>query len=436
MFYRPQKQFYKLNPELVSGAFVYSISGFLNALIFFLLLPLLTRYLSPYDYGIIETFIVIVTLLTGVIIAGKNTLLTKEYFNLDTNGRKRYVGDILGFVSLNGFLFLSLFLLLSVFSNFLPNVLKISTGLIFWAIVVSIGNAVITILLTLLQVEKKSKVFALFVNSQTICEIGVSILLVVVLKMNWEGRITGIVSSCLVFLLISWIVFSKRGILIKFPAYYFNKFFIIALPFVLAHTSGWINEMFDKVMINNLLGVDSTGLYSIGYRFGMVILLIQEAFNRAWFPFFYENIRENNHRKNLMIVRNTYLYIGVFVTISLVFGLFGKRLLYLFVDKKFYAAGNFVFLISLGYCLYGIWKIFIGYLIYKEKIKTYSGIVVVVAVGNILLNYILLKKIGLIGSAWASLISFGIGAILTVVAATRSHPMPWLLTRNLVPEKI
>ncbi len=420
----------KLNFELLTGTLLYGFSGFFNVLIFFLLLPVFTRYLSPYDFGIIETFTVIVTLLTGIIIAGENIILVKEYFNLDGQGRTKYIENALGFVFLTGFFILVLFFIISSVSGFLPNILKIDNNLIFWSIIVSISSAAISILLTLFQAERKVKFFSLFVNAQALCDMGLSLCLIIVFKMQWEGRITGLAASSLFFLILTLFLLRKRKVSMRWPDNYARAIFISAPPFVLAHTSGWINEMVNKIMINNIWGVDATGVYSIGFRFGLVVLLVQEAFGKVWFPFFYENIKENSIRHNRIIVRNTYFYIAGLVVFSLLYGFLGKKLLYLFVDKKFYAAGDFVFLISMSYCLYGVWKIFIGYLIYKEKIRVYSNIVVVVAFLNIILNYFFLKSMGLMGAAWATFISFGLGAVLAVFFAVKSHRMPWFSFRE------
>ena len=116
---------------------------------------------------------------------------------------------------------------------------------------------------------------------------------------------------------------------------------------------------------------------------------------------------------------------GLFV-FAILFGLSGKYILYFMVDSAFFSAGQFIFLISMAYCFDGIWKMFTGYLIYKGQTRTYSFIMLISAVVNILLNYILLQKIGLIGAAWATFISFGVGAALTIFAGCKSHPMPWL----------
>jgi Na+-driven multidrug efflux pump len=63
------------------------------------------------------------------------------------------------------------------------------------------------------------------------------------------------------------------------------------------------------------------------------------------------------------------------------------------VDENFYTAHKFIFLIALAYCFDGIRKLFQGYLIHLGKTKIFSLIIVFSACINIILNYVLLKRI-------------------------------------------
>ena len=416
---------------LSSGIFkrtlVYTFSGSFNALIAFLLLPVLTKYLSPYDYGVVETFGAVTACLTGVVIIGGNTLLSKQYFKLGGPEREEYVGNILGMILSGSLLLFVFFLLFSFFTDFFSNLIKISNALILLAIAVSFSNAIIALVLTLFQIEKKTINYAVLANLRTVADIAVSLFLIVVVGLKWQGRITGIACGSLLFLGVALLVFQSNNIKVAFPRRYGKEILLLGVPLIIAHMTGWVNEMIDKLMISNLIGVESTGIYSVGYRFGMVIMMVGTAFSRAWLPFFFENIKEHKHAADLKIVKATYIYIVGLVVVSLCFGLLGKHLLYFMVDKEFYAAGQFIFLVAMAYCFDGIWKMFTGYLIYREKTKIYSFIVLFSAIVNVVLNYILLQKIGLIGAAWATFVSFGVGAILTVYAGARVHPMPWRL---------
>ena len=59
-----RKFFEVLRCKLVKNIFIYTSSNILKSTLPFLLLPVLTRYLSPADYGIIATFEVLLMFFT------------------------------------------------------------------------------------------------------------------------------------------------------------------------------------------------------------------------------------------------------------------------------------------------------------------------------------------------------------------------------------
>lgn len=416
---------------LVKRTVVYAFSGALNALVAFLLLPVLTRYLSPFDYGIVETFLAVTALLTGVILIGGTTILSKEYFRFKGEELARFVGNIQGIIFISTVVMLMLLSAGLLFSDFAASVLKLSRPILMLAVFVSFAGANIALFTTLLQLEKKSKVYSLFMNSKTITEILVSLLFVVLLGMKWDGRIWAVVLTNLFFLGIVYYSFKIRRIKMLLQKNENATILKLGVPLAVAHISVWVYGMVDKLMINNLVDVSSTGLYSVGFRFGMVVNMLETSFSIAWAPYFFENINRGTEEANLRIVRATYVYAVLLVLFSVGFGLCGKYLLYLMVDEKFYGAGKFVFLISSAYCVGGIWKMFSGYLIFKGKTKVYSYITCATAVVHVGLSYLLLSNFGLIGSAWAMFFSMLLGAVLTVVAGVVSYPMPWLSFRKL-----
>jgi len=184
--------------------------------------------------------------------------------------------------------------------------------------------------------------------------------------------------------------------------------------------------MIDKIMINNLINIESTGLYSIGYRFGMVVKMVETAFSLAWLPFFYENIAKNKYENNLKIVKATYIYLILLFMFAVFFGLIGKYLLFFMVDERFFGASKFILLISIAYFFDGVWKVFTGYLVSSGRMKTYASINMFSALLHLFLSYLLIKYLGLIGAAWATCISMMAGAAVTILIATRVHDMPWV----------
>lgn len=422
----------KLRSGLVKRTLVYTFSASLNALVAFILLPVLTKYLSPFDYGVVETFLAVSACLTVIILFGGNTLLSKHYFVMQRGEINSYASNILGVIFFTTCCLLSVYLLFSQFSDYFSELLKIDRLLILLAIITALANSLISLVLTLFQLEKAPGHYALFANTKTVIDISISLFCVVLLGMTWQGRITGIFITAIIYAVIALIVFKYRSMIVAFPRQYGKLILITGFPLMLAQATGWVIEMIDKIMVTSIINIESTGIYSIGYRFGMVVMMVEVAFSQAWLPFFYETIKDNTEESNLKIVKATYMYLAGLLVFSVVFAFFGKYLLFLMVDPKFYSASKFIFLISIAYFFDGIWKMFIGYLVHAGKTKTYSNIVIVSAVVNVVLNYIFLKRYGVIGSAWATLISFAFGAVATGYCACRIYPMPWRLGFNRV----
>jgi O-antigen/teichoic acid export membrane protein len=184
--------------------------------------------------------------------------------------------------------------------------------------------------------------------------------------------------------------------------------------------------MVDRLIISHLVNPSATGLYGVGSRFAMVVLMIATSFSQAWLPFVYEGLNKKSHAADLQIVRVTYLYSLGLVGFSLVFGLTSRFLLYAMVPKRYFGAGAYIFLLSLAYCAGGIWSLFLGYLLHNNRTAAYSIILCASAIIDVGLGYALVTHFGPIGAAWATLASFLFGTVTTIIVAVRTHKMPWL----------
>ncbi len=421
-----------LDLGVLKRTLVYTVSGSLSALVAFFLLPILTRYLSPSDYGIVEMFTSLTTCLSGVVIVGGTTILAKEYFNHSDAGRAPLIGGILALTCLSALVLLVATAAIDLPTGAISHLLKLGDGLLYLAIVSSLANAIIALVTTLLQVEKRAGAYMGFVNSKTLLEVAISLTLIVSFGLKWSGRITGIAGSSILFAFLSLVWLWKRNVRIALSAGQAKFMLALGLPLVAAHVSVWIYGMVDRVMITNLFDLASTGIYSVGFRFGTVVAMVETAFSMAWLPYFYENVRLNHPRTNRRIVQFTYLYILALLVFAVGFGFLARWLLPAMVDRRFAAAARFTLLICIAFWLSGAWKLFGCYLIAEGKTRLYGLITFTVAVFHIGLTFYLLKSLGVIGAAWATMFTYGVATIVTFAAALWVHPMPW--TSAFAPE--
>jgi len=64
-------------------------------------------------------------------------------------------------------------------------------------------------------------------------------------------------------------------------------------------------------------------------------------------------------------------------------------------------------------------------LIAEGKTRMYGLITFTVAVFHVGLTFYLLKRMGVIGAAWATMFTYGVATAITFAVALRVHPMPW-----------
>ena len=78
--------------ELARHSAVYGLGSLVSRFIAVLLLPIYTRYLSPADYGLIETLIALSAVLTVLLAAGVKSAFFRFYFDeADEAGKRRVI---------------------------------------------------------------------------------------------------------------------------------------------------------------------------------------------------------------------------------------------------------------------------------------------------------------------------------------------------------
>ena len=412
--------------ELVRRSLIYTGSSSINALTNFLLLPVLTIYLTPADYGIVETFLSVIAVLVGLVILGANTCISRDFFRLREEARAAYIGSALVVVVLGTTALSLIFGLLSILPWPGGQWLDFNRWILFAALAVSSARAVFTILQTTLQLEKGALTYAFFVNGNTIADLVISLILVMSAGMVWKGRVAGMLIAQLVSMWLGLLWLKKKRMLRMGDFQFVRTIIKSAPPLVFAHVAGWGLTMADRVIVAQCVDVQSTGIYGVGARFASVITAIGTAFSLAWLPFFYESIHEKNAKTDIRIVRVTYLAAMLMITGSFAYCFISPWVLNWIVDPRYFGAAQFIPILGAAYCVESIWKLFTGYLIYHGRLKTYSAILTGAAALNLVLDYIFIGQWGVIGAAWAAVCALGCGMAATMIAAQRTHPMPWL----------
>lgn len=411
--------------KLFMSAYIYTLSNVINSAIPFFLLPILTRYLTPLDYGIVSMFGVLVSFVTPFTGLSIHGAISRVYYERDSIDIKVYVGNCL-FILLISTIIVGLFFYF--FSDIISEVSSVPSQILWMVVIISSAQFVSNIVLVLFQVQEKPIYFGLYSISQSALNMLLSITFVVIVGLSWNGRLYAQFFTFLFFLIISLIVLIKNN-LVKFE---YNRKYIehalkFGIPLVPHALSGVIISFTDRIFITNMIGVEATGIYTIGYQIGMIINLLSSSFNQAYVPWLFSKLKENIQETKRKIVKLTYGYFIVIFLIAIILSTAAPYLLKYLVGNEFNESGKFVIWIALGYAFNGMYLMVTNYIFYVQKTVYLMIITVVSAIINIILNYILIKKNGSIGAAQATTLVYLVKFILTWILSSRIYNMPWNL---------
>ena len=387
------------NKKLFKNISFFTFFNVVNSAIPFLLLPILTAYLTPEDYGIVDIFYNISMIATPIIGLSVVQSISRYYF--EDIHLPRFVTTVFVILLGAGLFFITI----SIFATFLSKdflaVYDIPPLIIVFALVHAFFSQIAEVLLILWRVSYNTVKFGIFRVAKTTLDLGLSIILIVSFAMGWEGRIIPQVAVAVLFGLTAVVLLFKRGSLLrlKINQKYKKQAISFSLPLIFHTLGGNIIGFSDRFFILIMLGLNDVGIYSVGYQIGMVIALLQNSFNQAWVPYFFEKLKEDHQGEKRKIVKITYVYFGLMLLAVLVFYLITPWIYSFFIGEAFGSGLNVVLWILLGYAFNGMYKMVVNYLFYLKKTIWIAYTTLGAACLNLVLNYLLINLNGIKGAA-------------------------------------
>lgn len=417
--------------KLLKNSVIYILVSVVSGGLSFLFLPILTSYLSADQFGTLELYRSALALLQGLFIFGSNTLIFGNYFKWTKKELKIFIHNAI-FISLvigSVMLFAVLFfpnLQYIIFQRYSIPLIVILIG-----ILTSLIQSITAIQTTLFQIEGKAIHYALFVLGFSLFSIIISYYFLEYKNYGWKSVVYGILLASTIFFLLTIFMFYKLKIGIVNPFNKVKMILFLGSPLILTHIGGWIIEALDKFMISDLIDIAATGNYSVNYKFGIIVMMIQVGILRAWSPFFYKEIAKNNNESKVKIISYTYLLIMILFLMTISIILISPFLFDIFIIGDSYQfSWTIITLVCFAYFFDGLWKIFNCYLINKNLTSYYAYTLIISAILNVILNYFFIKNIGVNGAALATFISFFAGGFFAFILSVRNENMPWLYFVN------
>jgi O-antigen/teichoic acid export membrane protein len=414
-----------LKNTILKNSVIYLFSSILNKSIPFLLLPVMTKFLSPSEYGLLSIFLIFINLYSAFIGMNIHANISKNFFKVTKYELSKYIGNIF-YILVCTFVF---YLLLTFFICLcFDEIFSISSKWFFALPFISIMTMTNQLNITILRNEQRPYIFGFFEIFKTAIIMATTVFCLVVINFGWYSQVIGLMVSGVIFSIIGlWYMYKRGYLTFEFDIEKIKSVLQISVPLIPHVLGGLVIAMSDRFFIEKMVSVEAVGLYAVGYSFGMMLRLFTDAFIKAWSPWFYKNIAEPTEKKKIKIVKYTYLFILCLFVLTVLVAIVANIIMPYFVDEKFLGARIYIFWIALGYAVRGIYQIFFPYLVHINRTSFLAVSSVIAAIVNLLLNYILISIYGAIGAAYATIGAFAISAILVFWYQQKNYYMPWFI---------
>jgi O-antigen/teichoic acid export membrane protein len=402
---------------------IYLSVNIINKAVPFFMLPLLTRYIDPKEYGLMEMFVLAGGLLCIFIGISAHSAVTIAYFDLpDRRDFSRYTGTAFIILVITFFVMLAL---MTGLQKQLAVVTHLELGWMILAAVYALGKFVSLTNLTLWRVEKKTFSYGLYQIVCAIVDISLTVVLVVFLSTGWQGRVFSIVATVVIFSIVSQWILQKRGYLKwKWDKTYAKAMLRYSLPLVPNTLSFWIRGSLDVFMIASFVSVKEAGIFAVSITLGKGILLLVESYAQAWSPHVFAVLsRREGDRQQL--VQQSYQYMAGLAIVGLCYIWAIPIIFPWFIDNRFHESLKYLPYLVIAQIFGGWYRTFAVYIYYSKRTGTITLSTIAVTLFHVMLLYFMVRQYGLIGAALAIVGSSFVAFLSVVFLSNRVFPMPW-----------
>ncbi|WHX60507.1 flippase [Peribacillus frigoritolerans] len=232
------------------------------------------------------------------------------------------------------------------------------------------------------------------------------------------------------------IYFKKNSIkTISFSVKYSKELFSNSYHFILSGLLISVFTQLDKIMLGNLIGQESVGIYSVAANIATLWFMVPLAVINSSRPIILKKRRDslNLYQRNLKHLYAFIWWIGIFV--SLIISIFSDNIISVLYGEKYteaarpFAVLTWASIFSLLGTARNIW-------IVSENVSRYVKYFFLIGIlVNFILNYIFINLYNILGASIATLIAQFISTIIAPLFFRKTRESTYLMLQALIFKK-
>lgn len=402
--------------KIVGGTGIVGIAQAVVSLSLFLLLPLLTKNLSPYEYGIWSLILALIGLASIIQRQGLDNAINRFLPSItDEEGVKNaYITAVsIAFIMIV-LTFTIAFLLSSQITTliFQNESLRI---IVLFAFVVAGLHTFLVINDNFFRYQGKFSRYSAITVLNSLLILGFSALFL----NNGLGLFSPVYAylcSHIVSLSISFTLIFKDIGIGRVDLCMARDFLRFGTPLSPSEATQWITQSSDRYMIGFLAGVSAAGVYSAGYTVSAIIAIIVFPIQFVILPLLskmYDRGDNEQVEKYISGAINIYLVLAIPAVIGI--SVLSEPIMVVLSSPEYIDGRWVIFPVSLGLMFYGVFTLIMNSSYLLKKTGNFFKFNTIAAFINIVLNLILISLIGIIGAAIATTISYFTMMLIAII---------------------
>lgn len=318
------------------------------------------------------------------------------------------------------YLFIPIIILISIllltFSKKITEYIGIEPKLILLIVAIFVLNGLLNFINYIYQStdEMKKSAYVLF-SQKAIFLISLGVVMLTPFRTNLTLVLSLISLSFLLAVILNSLFFNYKKIIpYKFDKKYFMKIWKYSWPQLIGFPGLYVVNYIDIYVIKKYMTLHDVGTYSMAYSGFTVITGVLMVFYTIFFPLIveYKTKKQKNKIKNY--VKNIPLYTGAWIFLVIIGLIFSEIAITTIFSAKYtesIPAFNILLIASIIYFI----SITLLPLVNAFDLILYSQIFnLIKAITNIIADFILVPKMGIVGAAYGTTIAYAVGLILTI----------------------
>ena len=378
--------------KLFSNTLLLSVASMVSKTITFFMLPLYTAAMDPAEFGVADILVSTALLLLPIV----SLHAPEAVFRFRIKGEQGALGAAA----------LALFMGLAAFALCVPllslsAVLRPYLWLLYLYIVASLCRSFLA------HVLRADGAFSLYAIQQVFCTL-LTVLFQLLLLRIWQRGVSGYLAAVLLAdaltfaTLVPYLLTRLRDE--KRPTLPLCKSMLrYALPMIPGTVLWWVMSVSDRYLVLLYCGEAATGIYAAAGRLPGLVTLAIGVFMEAWH---YAALRAEKGSEGELFGRIYALLLPILLAMGVGVILLARPIVTLFLARDFASAATLVPLLAFGALCGGLSNFLCS--IYTLRMRSGAALLTgaVPAIGNIALNLLLVPRLGVIGAALSTALSF------------------------------